>query len=108
MSGSITKSPMLKSLHTRQYALLLQELRAARAAAGLSQIALAERLDMQQSDVSKCERGTRRLDVVELRQWGQALGVGLVELVQRLDERIAADEALSSQAVPRPHPHRTD
>lgn len=95
---------MLKSLHTRQYALLLQELRAARAAAGLSQIALAERLDMQQSDVSKCERGTRRLDVVELRQWGQALGIGLVELVQRLDERIAADEALSLQTAPRKRP----
>lgn len=101
MSGSVTKSPMLKSLHTRQYAFLLQELRAARTAAGLTQIALAEKLAMQQSDVSKCERGTRRLDVVELRQWSQALGVGLVELVRRLDERIAADEALSSQAAPR-------
>lgn len=98
---------MLKSLHTRQYAFLLQELRAARAAAGLTQIALAEKLDMQQSDVSKCERGTRRLDVIELRLWGQALGIGLVELIARLDERIAADEALSSQAAPIKHPRRT-
>jgi transcriptional regulator with XRE-family HTH domain len=87
---------MLKSLHTRQYALLLEELRAARQAVGLTQVALAERLDMTQSDVSKCERGTRRLDVIELREWSQALGLGLVEFSAKVEERLLSDVLLRS------------
>lgn len=96
MSGLVREVPMHKSLHTRQYALLLQELRAARQAAGLTQVDLAERLAMTQSAVSKCELGTRRLDVIELRQWSQALGLGLVEFTARLDGRIEADALLQA------------
>jgi len=106
---------MPKSLHTRQYALFLRELRAARKNAGLTQAALAQRLAMTQSDVSKCERGTRRLDIVELRAWSQALGLELAHLVARIDHSITGDPVLNAPQVtpaviadsarqPEPHP----
>ncbi len=85
---------MQKSLHSRQYALLLQELRAARVAAGCTQVEMAKRLGMSQSDVSKCERGIRRLDVIELRLWANALGTTLVAFIGELDRRIAADQVV--------------
>jgi transcriptional regulator with XRE-family HTH domain len=44
----------------------------------LTQADLADRLGMTQSWVSKCERGERRLDVVELRAFCDAMGVGFL------------------------------
>ena len=43
--------------------------------AGLNQTALAARLGITQSQVSKCERGERSLDDARLRAWLSALGV---------------------------------
>lgn len=90
---------MPKSLHTRQYALFLRELRAARKNAGVTQAELAQRLALTQSDVSKCERGTRRMDIIELRAWSQALGLELVNLVERIDYGIACDPVLNAPQV---------
>jgi transcriptional regulator with XRE-family HTH domain len=56
--------------------------------AGLRQADLAERLGQPQSFVSKYESGERRLDILELRQVCQALGVPLREFVRRLEERL--------------------
>ena len=41
----------------------------------MSQIDLAERLGNTQTFVSKCERGERRIDAVELVEFAEALGV---------------------------------
>lgn len=49
-----------------QYQRFLEQLRAARKAAGLTQADVARRLGRPQSFVSKCESGERRVDVVEL------------------------------------------
>ena len=68
---------------------MLAALRSAREAAKLTQIQLAEKLDAPQSFVSKCERGERRLDVIELRLWCAALGVSLSEFVTSLEQAIA-------------------
>lgn len=65
---------MLKTPYTTQYRTLLAMLREARSSAGLTQIEMAKRLDISQSDVSKCEHGFRRLDVIELKLWIEALG----------------------------------
>lgn len=64
---------MRKSSHSPEYAKFLEMLKAAREQAGLTQVELAKRLRMTQSDISKCERGERRLDVVELWRWCRAL-----------------------------------
>lgn len=72
---------MEKSLYSREYKLFLEVLRAVRQEAGLTQEEVAARLKETQSFVSKCERGERRLDVVELRAWCSALGVPLENLI---------------------------
>lgn len=57
-----------KALRTRRpaYRRFLERLRTAREGAGLTQVAVSERLRVPQSFVSKCESGERRVDVVEL------------------------------------------
>lgn len=60
-------------------------LRAARQQAGLTQEDMAAQLRMTQSLVSKCERGERRLDIVELRAWCLALGLPLEEFIRRFE-----------------------
>ena len=65
---------------------MLQSLLAeGRVAAGLTQVALAERLQRPQSFVSKYEGGERRLDVVEFIEVTQAIGcdpAGIIAAVQ--------------------------
>ena len=55
----------LTGLHTDEHRRLVEALAMARRAAGVSQYELAERLNVDQSYVSKYESGRRRLDVVE-------------------------------------------
>lgn len=76
---------MYKTLYTREYQQMLALLRAKRADAQVSQVELARRLAWTQADVSKCETGVRRLDVIELRIWLKALGCELEDFVRELD-----------------------
>jgi len=76
---------MDKSIHTREYALFLELLRRTREQAGLTQITVAERLNVAQSFISKCERGERRLDIVELRQWCRAIDTTVEEFTSCFD-----------------------
>ena len=79
---------MQKSLFSKDYECFLALLREARLKAGLTQEQLAERLKETQSLVSKCERGERRLDVIELRTWCGALGIRLPAFVKKLDSEL--------------------
>ena len=58
--------PLPSSVHTARYRRLLERLREAREASGLSQTEVAKALGKPQSWVSNVEHGQRRLDVVEL------------------------------------------
>ena len=89
---------MQKTLHTRQYALLLEGLRSIRRNAGINQQDLGRRLQMTQSEVSKCERGIRRLDAIELRLWLAALSVDTADFFREFDRRIDSD-ALASRRI---------
>jgi transcriptional regulator with XRE-family HTH domain len=66
---------MTRSVFSSAYAELRDRLVSARLACGLTQVQLAERLGRPQSFVSKIERGERRLDLVELVEITEALGV---------------------------------
>lgn len=77
---------MKKTISTHENAVFLRLLREARENLGISQAQLAERLQVTQSFVSKCERGERRLDVVELRAWCIALGVPFPAFVAEFDQ----------------------
>lgn len=79
---------MEKSLFSAEYALLLQELREARRRAGMTQSDLAARLKTTQSMISKCERGERRLDVIELRTWCRALGLPFTNFLTNLEKAL--------------------
>ena len=56
---------MRKTLYTKKYKFLCEQLRAARKEAGMTQQQVADRLKKHQSFVAKYEAGERRLDVVE-------------------------------------------
>jgi len=64
-----------KGFHDERYRALVGTLVEARKAAGLSQGALADRLDRHQQFVSRYETGERRLDVVEFIDISRALAI---------------------------------
>lgn len=76
---------MEKSIHSKEYAHFLRVLRTAREHSRTTQEQLAARLNETQSFVSKCERGERRLDIIELRDWCNAIGITITEFVDRLE-----------------------
>jgi transcriptional regulator with XRE-family HTH domain len=63
----------------------LSLVRQVRLDAGMRQEDLAAKLGEPQSFVSRYESGERRLDVLELRQICEVLGVSLLEFVRRLE-----------------------
>ncbi len=75
-------------LRSKQGAALLRVLVQLRAEAALNQTALADRLGITQSEVSKFERGERALDVLRLRAWLRALGIELTPFAHALDREL--------------------
>jgi transcriptional regulator with XRE-family HTH domain len=79
---------MDKSIFSRDYEVFLGRLREARRASRLTQAQVAERLGQTQSFVSKCERGERRLDLVEARAFCVAMGVSFTDFVAAFDAEV--------------------
>jgi len=84
---------MQKSIHSAHYAVFLKVLKTAREDAGLSQVQLARKIGETQTFVSKCERGERRIDVIELRRFCRAFGVTLKRFVSALERAINRQRA---------------
>ena len=80
------------------YLAFRKRLRSARVDAGLSQAQTARRLGKQQSFVSKCESGERRVDVVELRRFARVYGVAFGYFFG--DARAVAEPAGGYEAAP--------
>jgi len=81
---------MKKSTFSREYKVFSQLLRECRREAGISQVELAARLKETQSEISKFERGERRLDLVQLGWWCKALGCSLAEFIKRYDQQLVS------------------
>ena len=79
---------MRKSIHSAEQARLQQLLREVREEAGLRQTELAEHLGKPQSFVSKYESGERRLDLIELHQICEVVGISLIDLVGRFESAL--------------------
>jgi DNA-binding transcriptional regulator YiaG len=90
---------MKKTLYTQQYAILLTMLKEARAKVGLTQSDIAKKMRMSQSDVSKCELGQRRLDVIELKLWVEILGDSLAGFLADFESRLPANVIASPRKV---------
>lgn len=84
--------PRLRA-NRRKQEILLSLLREARERKGLRQADVAAALNCPQTRVSKYELGTRRLDLLELRDVCKVLGVSLVDFVRTFDANIGAIEA---------------
>lgn len=78
---------MKKSISTEGHRRLARLLHELRLKAGLTQTEVAARLDVHQSFVSKYESGERRLDLPELSQVCDALGVDVVSAVRAWAQR---------------------
>lgn len=79
---------MEKAIYSRESKAFTAALRAAREAAGLTQVELAKKLRITQSYLSKVERGERRLDLMQLRQFCTAMGVSLTGFVADFESRL--------------------
>ena len=71
---------MGKSVFSKDYRLLLERLKAARLAKGLTQHEVAKKLQKPQSFVSKVESGERRLDVIELKLLARLYGKSVSDI----------------------------
>src|SRR5438477_1331961 len=80
---------MEKSIHSGRYAIFLKKLKKARQDAGLTQTELATKIGETQTFVSKCERGERRIDVIELLTFCRAFGVNLGQFVTTLERALS-------------------
>ncbi len=67
-------------------------LREARLKAGVTQNEVAERLGVVRSIIGKIERGERRIDVIELRNYCAAIGVPLILFIHQLEATLPPPE----------------
>ena len=79
---------MAKTLHSRHNKIFLTMLRGLRESQHLRQTDLADLLGRSQATVSNVERGERRLDLIELRDWLDALEVDFITFLSVVDEEL--------------------
>lgn len=79
---------MQKSINSQTYGVFLDHLRETREKANITQEKLAERLGETQSFVSKCERGERRIDVAELREFCIAIDTTLEKFIKQYEKKL--------------------
>jgi transcriptional regulator with XRE-family HTH domain len=92
---------MPKSIYRPEYVVLRELIREVRTARGITQNALSERLGHNQSFLSDIERGTRRIDVLELRDLCQEVDTDLLRFVAELEQRIAQSQEAAPQRATR-------
>jgi len=61
----------------------------------ISQEELANRLGIKQSFISKTESGNRRLDVIELLEYCEAMNISLTDFVFRFESKLQGQKLLS-------------
>jgi transcriptional regulator with XRE-family HTH domain len=92
---------MFKSLHSRHNKIYLDKLRQLRESRQLRQADLGKLLGRSQGWVSYVECGETTLDIIELRQWLDALGYKFLRFVRELDAELRELEKLRLRVKPR-------
>jgi transcriptional regulator with XRE-family HTH domain len=88
---------MEKSIYSDEYTKFLDHLKQTRKNVPITQEQLAKSLGQTQSFISKVERGERRLDLVELRAFCNALGVEFPSFVSQLDKILSEGGKLNER-----------
>lgn len=83
--------PVEKSVYRDENLVFLKLLKQCRVEAGLTQEDFAKALDRPQSFVSDVERGLRRLDLIQLRDICQVLGISLSSFVKRFEDELVGN-----------------
>ena len=86
------KTNMDKSIHSHLYHQVIGRLRSKREGKGVTQAQLADKLGVNQNFISKIETCDRRLDLIELRQICQVLGISFVDFVAEVERDILSKE----------------
>jgi transcriptional regulator with XRE-family HTH domain len=76
-----------QSVFTAKYARFRKLLVAARKDAGLTQEQVANKLGWEQTNISKAERGVRRLDLIEFLAFAKAIGVDVGGFIRELEQK---------------------
>ncbi len=84
---------MPKTIYKPEHAVLLTLLKKHRKAAGLTQVQCSKALGRPQSFMSDIESGTRRLDIVQLRDLCKVLGVGLQDLIAEFEMSLSKNDS---------------
>ncbi|TDK53621.1 helix-turn-helix domain-containing protein [Pseudomonas moraviensis] len=82
---------MPKTIYKPEHAILLTLLKKHRKAASLTQVQCSKALGRPQSFMSDVESGTRRLDIVQLRDLCKVLGIGLTGLIAEFEGELQED-----------------
>jgi transcriptional regulator with XRE-family HTH domain len=75
---------MFKTTYSSRYRKFLAALRKAREDRDITQVQLAGRLKVPQSLISKIERGQRRMDIVELEMWCDAMQIDMHDFLKSI------------------------
>lgn len=92
---------MSKSLYSRHNEAFLKKLKGLRESRQLRQADLGELLGRSQGWVSYVESGATTLNVIELREWIEALDYNFLEFLQELDDELRWLGAVRLRARPR-------
>jgi transcriptional regulator with XRE-family HTH domain len=77
-----------KSIHKSDYLVLQRRLRALRIEANLTQVELSAALQRPQSYISDIERGSRRMDLLQLRELCNACGRSVAQFVDEFEQEL--------------------
>ncbi len=82
---------MQKSIYSDEYAVFARRLRQARLTAGLKQTELAARLGKPHSYISRIENRHIRVDVIELKEICETLGISFRQFVNDLADDLSQE-----------------
>jgi transcriptional regulator with XRE-family HTH domain len=83
---------MAKRIYRDHYPVVRELLRGIRVDAQLQQVELADAMGWSQPFISAIEQGSRRIDIIEIRDWCEICGVNLVDFAERLNHAIKREQ----------------